>query len=210
MNGIKYMANKFAELFKVILTADKDESRHAAREVRKKLYSIDDERKDEMISLIVSRAPGGYKQINEDWRQENFVIAISVLYFLGNKKGHPDFLFPWLFDLMQHKRGNIRQAAIRMFEVELGPLTCHIRFPNEKFDFLDISSQEADDVLFSLYVTINDLMEDHWKPEYKRCKYISSLPTGVYKSFQLLLSRLEDLCGNEYLEKLETRQIREA
>lgn len=199
------MQNTFAELFKTILTADKEASRKAAREVRKKVYSADEGNKYEMIASIVAKAPEGYKDINEDWRQENFAIAISVMYFLGNKNNQPDFLFPWLFELMQHKNGNIRHAAIRIFEIELGPLTCHIRFPDKQSSSLDISTQQSDDILFAFYVTTSNLMAKFWKPAYKRYKYISSLPTGVYKSFQLLLSRLEDLCGEEYLKQLRAR-----
>jgi hypothetical protein len=188
------MSNTFAELFKTILTADKDESRKAAREVRKKVYSADDGNKYEMIASIVATAPEGYKKIVEDWRQENFVIAVSVMSFLGTKRNQPDFLFPWLFQLIQHQNGNIRHAALRMFEIALGPLTCHIRFPGKESSSSEILSEQADEILFAFHTTINDLMTKYWKPEYKRYKYISSLPTGVYKSLQLVLNRLDDLC----------------
>lgn len=201
------MNNTFAELFKAILTADKEASRKAAREVRKKVYAADEENKYEMIVSIVAMAPEGYKDIMEDWRQENYVMAISVMYFLGTNRSQPDFLFPWLFELMKHKNGNIRQAAIRMFEIEFGPLTYHIRIPGEKSSYLDVSPELADHILFATFVTINNLMSEFWKPEFKKYKYISSLPTGVYKSLQLLLSRLEDLCGKEYLKQLQTKQM---
>ncbi len=200
------MANTLALLFKTILTADKDTSRKAAREVRRKVYAADEENKYEMIASIVAKAPEGYKNITEEWRQENFVIAISVMYFLGTNRAQPDFLFPFLFELMKHKNGNIRHAAIRMFEIEFGPLTYHIRIPGEKSDHLEVSPEQADQILFSFFVTITDLMGEFWKPEYKKYKYISSLPTGVYKSLQLLLSRLENLCGKEYLKKLQKKR----
>lgn len=204
------MSNSLSELFKTILTANKILSRKAARDVRKMVNVVGEGDEYEMVSLIVAMAPEGYKQIKEDWRQENFVMAISSMYPLGRKNKQPDFLFPWLFELMQHKNGNIRQAAIRMFEVELESLTQHIHFLDKESNILEVSYQEVDDILFSLYVSINDLMADHWKPEYKRYKYISSLPVGVYKSFQLLLCTLEELCGKEYLEQLQARQIKEA
>jgi hypothetical protein len=200
------MANILAELFKTILTADKDASCKAARAVRKKVYAADEGNKYEMITSIIDKAPEGYNKIIEDWRQENFVMAISVMYFLGTKKVQPDFLFPWLIELIQHKNGNIRHASIRMFEIEFGPLTYHIRISGEKTSSLYISPEQNDHILLTLYVTINNLMSEFWKPEYKRYKYISSLPTGVYKSLQILLNRLEDLCGKEYLDQLQTRQ----
>lgn len=108
--------------------------------------------------------------------------------------------------MLKHNNGNIRHAAIRMFKTELGPLTYHIRFPCEKSSSLDISLQLADNILLALFISINNLMADFWKTQFKSLKYISSLQAGVYKSFQLLLSRFEDLCGEKYLEQLRTRE----
>lgn len=192
----------FTELFKIILTADKDTSRKAAREIRKLLYSSSAGNKYKSIALIIDKVPLDYGKIKESWRQENFVVAISVIYFLHNKESQPDFLFPWLFKLLHHENGYIRYASIRMFENELGPLTYHIRFPNRKSCISNLSPEAADFILFQLYINLNNLMADFWKPEYKRYKYISSLPAGVYKSIQLILSRLEDYCGEEYMDCL--------
>ncbi len=190
----------FTELFKTILTADKDTSRKAAREVRKLLYSYSAGNKYKSIALIIDKAPLEYEKIKESWRQENFVMSISVIYFLHNKKSQPDFLFPWLFKLLHYENGYIRYASVRMIENELGPLTYHIRFPNRKSSILNLSPKRADFILFELYTHLNNLMANFWKPEYKRYKYISSLPAGVYKSIQLILSRLEECCGKEYID----------
>lgn len=196
------MKRTFTELFKIILTADKEESRKAAREVRKLVYSSGEGSKYEIMASIIDNAPVEYGKIQENWRQENFTIAISVMYFLHRKENQPDFLFPWLFKLLKHENGHIRHAAVRMFENELGPLTYHIRFPNSRSGMLNLSRKRADFILFELYINLNNLMADFWKPEYKRYKYISSLPTGVYKSIQLILTRLEEYCGREYLDHL--------
>lgn len=195
----------FTELFKTILTADRDTSRKTAREVRKLLYNSNAGNKYKSIARVIDKAPLDYEKIKESWRQENFVIAISVIYFLHNKESQPDFLFPWLFKLLHHENGHIRYASVRMFENELGPLTYHIRCPNRKSSILKLSPKAADFILFQLYINLNNLMADFWKPEYKRHKYISSLPAGVYKSIQLILSCLEDYCGKEYMDNL-TRQ----
>ncbi|OGI74599.1 hypothetical protein A3D42_00055 [Candidatus Nomurabacteria bacterium RIFCSPHIGHO2_02_FULL_41_18] len=190
----------FRELFNAILTADNNQSRLAARGVRKLLYSSHGgQYKD--IASIIENAPKEYAKINEDFRQENFVMAISVMYFLHNKENQPDFLFPWLFQLLQHENGNIRQAAVRMIGHELGPLTYHIRFPGEKSDFHKFSLGQAGSILFGLFTNLNNLAANLWKPEYRKCKYIDSLPTGPYKSIQLILSHMEDDCGtNKFLE----------
>lgn len=194
----------FLECFNIILTGDKDASRQAARQVRKLVYSSGEGDKFKLIASIIQSAPKEYEKITEDWRRENFVQAVSVMYFLGNREEQPDFLFPWFYHLVQHPSGNIRYAATRMYENELGPLTVHIRCPDEKSSFTrKLSSEQADIILFELFANLIDLTNDLWKPEYKKYKYIFSFPSSAYKSVQMVLSGLEGYCGKEYMVRLE-------
>ncbi len=195
----------FFEYFNIILTGNKDESRNAARQIRKFLYSSSNEDdKYQDIASIIENAPEEYKKISEDWRQENFVIAVSVLYYLHNREEQPDFLFPWLFQLLQHKNGNIRNAAVRMFRNELGPLTVHIRFPNEKFSSFDkFSPKQADFVLYYLFLNLNNLINNLCELKYEKYKYVSSLPNGAYKSVQMVYGTLFEYCGKKYMKHLE-------
>ncbi len=193
----------FLELFEVILTGNKDDSRKAAREVRKLLYSSRSGQYDD-IKSIIENAPKEYGKIAEDWREENFVVAVSVLYFLHGGEKQPDFIFPWLFYLLLNKNGNIRHAAVRMIEHEIGPLTVHIRFPNKKLSNR-LGIKQVDDILFNLFIKLNNLLADYWKPAYKKYKYISSLPTSPYKSIQMVLGRMKEDCGETYIKRLESR-----
>ncbi len=187
----------FIKLFKAILSADKDVSRQAAREVRKFLYSSRSSQNDlKSIASIVEDAPTEYAKIEDDWRQENFVMAVSVIYYLHNRENQPDFLFSWLFQLLQHKNGNIRHAAVRMVQSELGPLTYHIRFPNEKLTRPELSKEKADGILLGLRANLSNLEENSWKNSYRKFKYIDELPSGTHKSVQLILSLLDDYCSD--------------
>jgi hypothetical protein len=191
----------FIKLFDIILTGDRDESRKAAREVRKFLYSSSCGRFDEIKSIINS-APEKHANIKEDWREVNFVVAVSVLYYLHDREKEPDFLFSWLFSLLLHENGNIRQSAVRMIEHELGPLAVHIRCPETKHsDWM--TPEKADAILLNLFMQLNRLLSDLWKPSYKKYKYISSLPTSSYKSVQMILSCIEDDCGEKYMGQME-------
>ncbi len=192
----------FLELFNIILSGDKDASRRAAREVRKFLYSSRGEKdKYKDIKNLVNKAPFEYKKIQEDWRRENFVMAISVIYFLHDKENQPDFLFPWLYNLIQDPSGNIRHAAVRMLEHELGLLTVHLRHPG-KTSLSELAPEESDMTLFELYANLMALINEFWKPAYKKYKYISSLPPGPYKSVQMILARIEEDCGKEYIDRM--------
>ena len=187
--------------FKIILVSNKEESRIAARQVRKLLHSSKSN-KDYFndIKSVIDGAFGEYYKIIEDWRQENFVMALSVIYFLHDKEDCPDFLFPWLFQLLQHPNGYIRYAAVKMISTELGPLTVHIRFPGDKmFSKEKLTSKKADEILFFLFVNLHNLSVVLWLPKYRKYKYIDSLPASPYKSVQMVLAEMEDVCGWEYL-----------
>ncbi len=195
--------NTLKECFDTISHGNKNDSRLAARKARKLLYSSQGGKdKYDDIKNLIDNAPYEYDKIPEGWRQENFVIAISVIYFLHDGEEQPDFLFPWFFQLLQHPNGYIRHAAVKMICHEIGPLTCHIRFPGKKSSFHTFSSEQADNILYSLFASLNGLSSALWQPKYKRYKYIGSLPASSYKSVQMVLAELEGSCGREYIEHL--------
>lgn len=195
--------------FKLILTGDKETSRMAARKVRKLVYgSSGDRDKYDGIKELINSSSSEYAKISEAWRQENFVIAISIMYFLHDRESHPDFLFPWLYQLLQHENGNIRHAAVRMCEHELGPLTYHIRFPGKESGYSGLSREQSDRILFGLRSNLESLAASSYKPSYRRYKYIDSLPSGTYKSVQHILSCLDDYCSDIH-RSMETETMDE-
>jgi hypothetical protein len=195
--------NNIKDCFDTILHGNKKDSRLAARKVRKLLYSSQSDRsKNDVIKNIVNSAPDDYAKISENWRQENFVVAVSVIYFLHDKEDRPDFLFPWFFQLLRHSNGVIRYAAVRMLSNEIGPLTVHIRFPDHKPGYFGkLTLEQADRILYSLFASLNELIAALWQTKYKRYKYISSLPASPYKSVQMVLAELEESCGKKHIDR---------
>ncbi len=194
-------------LFKIILEGDKNGSRSASRGVRKFLYSSrGDNQKYKDIVNELSKVQENYEKIKGTWRLENYVVAISVIYYLRDKKSRPDFLFSWFYKLLLHENGTIRYAAVRMFDTEFGPLTVHVRFPDRKEfagDYKDIIRNDS--IILEVYNRLFDLSESLLKPAYKRHKYLDSLPVGAYKSVQMVIANLLDLCGEDYIINLENR-----
>jgi len=192
------------QCFDDILQGDKDKSRQAARRIRKLIYGSG---KYKTIKKLIDTAPKTYAEITEDWRQENFVMAISAMYFLHDREAQPDFLFPWFIDeLLQHEQGNIRYAAVRMLTHELGPLTVHLRHPDSPHVKGNAKQHEqSNDILFTLFITLNALSTELQELRFKRFKYIDSLPTGPYKSVQMVLANLEEDCGPDYVKQLVRR-----
>ncbi|KKW15823.1 MAG: hypothetical protein UY56_C0026G0004 [Parcubacteria group bacterium GW2011_GWA1_50_14] len=196
--------NTVKECFDTILRGNKSDSRLAARRVRKLLYSSQSGRNDlEDIKNLINNASIEYAKIFEEWKQENFVAATSVIYYLHNKEENPDFLFPWLFQLLQHSSGVIRYASVRMLSNEIGPLTVHLRFPDHKPGYFGkLMPEQADTILYSLFVSLNGLLGTLWQSKYKKYKYIDSLPVSPYKSVQMVLAELKESCGKKYIDRL--------
>lgn len=187
--------NTIKECFEIILDGDEKDSSIAARRVRKLLYgSRGDNERFKILKNIIKTAPDEYVKIPEYWRQENFVMAVSVIYYLHDREDQPDFLFPWLFHLLQHQSGIIRYAAVRMLSHELGPLTVHIRFPGHKPGYFGkLTAEQADQILYSLSASLHELLAALWQPRYRKYKYISSLPPSPYKSVQMVLADLDEM-----------------
>lgn len=93
-----------------------------------------------------------------------------------------------------------------MIDSELGPLTLYIRYPEYKTEDLNgIKQEQFDFILMNLFIGLNHLLDVSYKPEYKRYKYIDSLPVCPYKSIHMVLSEMEDSCGKEYMKQLKNR-----
>ncbi|OGN00013.1 MAG: hypothetical protein A3B91_03380 [Candidatus Yanofskybacteria bacterium RIFCSPHIGHO2_02_FULL_41_29] len=201
--------NTIKDCFDIILSSNENDSRLAARRVRKLLYSATaspDRSKHNEINNVINNALDTYSKIQEEWRQENFVMAASVIYWCHDKESQPDFLFPWFFQLLQHSNGYIRHAAVRMFSHEIWPLTVHIRIPGYKLSHFDkLTPEQANKILHSLSADLNKLLATLWQPKYKRYKYIDSLPVSPYKSVQMVLSELEESCEQEHSDRFTGR-----
>ncbi len=204
-------SNTIKECFDTILHGNKSDSRLAARRVRQLLYSstgTDNRKKFIDIANLIKNAPREYEKISEEWRQENFVTAVSVIYYMHDREEQPDFLFSWLFKLLQHPNGIIRYASVRMLSNEIGPLTVHIRFPEHKPGYFGkLTQEQADTILRSLFISLNQLLSTVWQSKYKRYKYIDSLPASLYKSVQMVLAELEESCGHKYMNRLTGRFV---
>ncbi|MFH1662232.1 MAG: hypothetical protein ABIA02_04000, partial [Candidatus Falkowbacteria bacterium] len=58
-------------------------------------------------------------------------------------------------------------------------------------------------ILLNLFIGLNNLLGNLWEDKYKKYKYVDSLPTSPYKTIQMILCRMEEYCGKEYMRKLK-------
>ena len=195
------------DCFEAILNGDKEASRQSAGKVRKNLFGRSKSKNEyRYIKNTIENAPEQYEKITEDWRREYFVRAISIIYFLHDRREQPDFLFPWLMQLLQHNNGMIRFCAVKMINQELGPLTVHVRFPDDPlFKTRDLDPGLADEILYTLFVNLVNLTIAYNKDEHRRYKYVNSLPASKYKSAQMVLTYMEELYGLSNIERMAHR-----
>ncbi len=193
------------QCFIIILTGNEKDSREAKKKVRKVLYSSGENKKGEFedIAKEIENAPITYQNINEDWRKQNFVGAIATIYYLHDKELERDFLFHWLFMLLDSDDGTIRYSAVKMITNELGPLTFHLRCP--EYEHPQEKVEEYDRILEQLFINLYFSFRNLWDPKYKKYKYVHKLPSCKLKSVEMLLARMRESCGDEYMERLERK-----
>jgi hypothetical protein len=192
------------QIFEEIINGDKKKSTEACRGLRKFVYSRQGEKnKYDGIQKIIDNAPETYKNLLNEWQQENFVLGISIIYFLRETKNKVDYLFDWLYKLLEHSNGIIRYSAIKMLEHDLGSLTVHTRHPGHTSD--EVKPKKAEEILFLMFNTLNHLSNKYFLPKYKKFKYVQSLPASSYKSIQMVLGTLDDYCGDKFFTKIVSK-----
>jgi hypothetical protein len=205
------MANKkniktTKECFDIILKGNKKDSHVARLSLRKIVYSNYKTSEYKVIVRIVKDALRIYEKIDEEWRQENFIVALSTIYFLRDyKKYPPDHLFPLFLGLLQHSNGNIRYATVRMLRDEIIFLSIYLRLPEEEKKGDRQRKLEFDHILYWLYVgliRLSDVIETWKKVDYEKYKYIDEIPSSSYKSVQMVIANMIEFCGEENIEAM--------
>ncbi len=195
--------NSIKKCFDVILTADRKESRVAARSVHKVTFSTKTTEDYSNIKDVITNAGEIYSLLREPWRQEDFVHALSIIYFLRSDEEDLDENFPWFFHLLQDTNGRIRYAAVKMLCHDLGPLTVHIRCPefiNKEMSKRDC--MESDRILRQLFSGLEILLQKTWESKHEKYTFVSDMPSSPYKSAQMVMVEMMDLCGEEYIKEM--------
>lgn len=116
----------------------------------------------------------------------------------------------FLLSYIQHPSGKIRQAVIHASEYLISSIIVGLRHgEKEKKLTPDIKeSVKKNKMRFGAFVMeVENLIDQYQRPRFKKYKYVSSLPTGVYKSLNKLIT--EVLLRSEYYEKLYQNLLNE-
>jgi len=146
-----------------------------------------------------------FSQIKDIDHQAYFINTLKwPLYFIG-KKYFPDWS-NFILTHIQHPSGKIRQAIIKASDYLIIDLQLDFEYAAKTFRNKDLKIQDIKNIIandkkkFGYFViALNDLIRQYYEPIFKKYKYINSLPTGVYKSLQILLA---NIFRSEFYEKI--------
>ena len=196
---------KLKEYIEKIKTGNKDDIKNANKNIEQLWRSLErgsNERK-RFVDLFISEF-GNFDAIED---KSNRIAFVSSLKYFFMEAEEYDECFEackrFVLYCMQNSSGHIRQAMIHASVY----LIMFLRvFPDEfskSSEGLLLKNRER----FGKFIWDLDLMLDHYnKKEYKKYKYIGSLPPGIYKSLEML--RCDTIRGerfekiyNEYRDK---------
>ena len=163
------MKEKIRELIRLIKTGDTEQSRTA----KKALHKLRDSSDDKVRALIAAELTSemrDFDSIENTDNRANFIYSLGLV-FLSKIDTHFDFFMDFLIERLQDKNGKIRNAALNVAK-GIYPIPS-LRHKIEQ------RMKETE-----------KLLEKYCQPKFKRCKYVQSLPPGIYKSLQMLMHKL--------------------
>ena len=195
-------------LIHTIKTASPAEVKLAQKQVEKFWHNFFiPRREDGQLALCVFLEElKTFEQIKDIDHQAYFINTLKwPLWSIGEEyfEDWADFLLTQI----QHQSGKIRQAVICATEY----LVADLRM-DKKYDFGIVRSQnlkygefekivEKNIARFGHFVMeVEYLIDRHYESKFNRYKYVSSLPAGVYKSLNRMIT--EVLLRSEFHEKL--------
>lgn len=139
-----------------------------------------------------------FEEIKDADHKAYFINTLKWPFIAIGEENFAQFI-DFILSGIQNSSGKVRQATLSLaswliFYVNLESDKLNTRVENKA------STLEAKNwvLFFRLVHEVEILTEHHFKPTYARCKYISSLPVGVYKSLQYLTVRCL-LCSDRYV-----------
>ncbi len=124
----------------------------------------------------------------------------------------------FLLTHIQDPAGKIRQAVIHATDYLIIDITLDDKYPG--FEHVKLSKEQLGalitrnkDHFGSFVLAIEDLIEHYYEPRFNKYKYVSSLPSGVYKSLNILItsgllrSKYYEDIYDDFLKRMHARSV---
>lgn len=199
------MKHHLKNLIQTIKTGLPAEVKFAQKQVEKfwRNYYIPNREEGRMAFSVFVEELKNFEQIRDIDHQAYFINTLKWPLWSISEEYFEDWVNFFLFNI-QHPSGKIRQAVIHATEYLMLNISVDLRHVGEKEKDLSPHLKELvlkNKMRFGYFVMeVEALIDQYHEPRFKRYKYVSSLPTGVYKSLSKLIT--EVLLRSEFYEKL--------
>lgn len=214
MNGLKIKPMDFPDLkilIAIVRTGDTQEvkvAQKAIASVWQNFYIPHREEGRKAFEVFLDEIKT-FDQIQDVDHQAYFISTLKWAFWAIGE----EYFETWaafILKCIQHPSGKIRQAIIHITDVlvlDLRDLPNSRRGQAEKRD----AEGEVRELMSlqrfgSLVMSVEALLNRYDEPKYKQYKYVSSMPVGIYKSLQILLT--EKLLPSEYYQHLYDEYLR--
>ena len=148
-----------------------------------------------------------FAQIKDADHQAYFINTLKWPLWGGVGEEHFEEWAEFFLTHIQHSSGKIRQAVIHATEYLVHDLRLDKRRDFEIVRSQGLKREEFEKIVqnnirrFGNFVMdIENLIDRYYKPKFRRYKYVSGLPAGVYKSLNMLIT--EALLPGDYQKSI--------
>jgi len=196
-------------LIQIIKTASPAEVKVAQKQVEKFWfnYYIPNREEGRKAFGVFFEEIKTFEQIKDIDHQAYFINTLKWALWSGLGEEHFEDWADFMLTYIKNPSGKIRQAVIKVTEYLISDLRLNIKHDYEIVRSEGLIWEEFEKIVannimrFGNFVMeVEDLIERNQEPKFRRYKYLSSLPVGVYKSLNLLLA--EVLLPGDYQESL--------
>ncbi|MCX6808492.1 MAG: hypothetical protein NTW50_02390 [Candidatus Berkelbacteria bacterium] len=207
------MEEKLKKLIEIIKTGTRDKVKVAQKEIEKfweKDYCGAKDRIPAKKAFEIFLGEIGRIDEIEDLDHQYYLINVLKWPFWAIGREHFEELSEFALKYIENPSGKIRQAINNATGYLVMDLNLHEFYNHDNKPAKNIEKEIALDLKrFGQFVDkVYGLVSKYHEPRFNRIKYVSSLPVGVYKSLQKLLSEhllQSDYCESLYLDYLATK-----
>jgi len=201
---INYMRTHLKNLIQTIVTGSPTEVRAVQKQVEKFWHDYyiphrEDGRKAFQVFLDELK---NFDQIKDINHQAYFINTLKWPLLATGEKNFEEWA-DFILANIQNPSGKIRQAVIRATEYLIMGIQVDLKCFGKKgkklaSDIVDIIAKNRKR-FGDIVMDVEDLVDRYFESKFKKYKYVSSLPAGVYKSLNILITDV--LLRSEFYQK---------
>ncbi len=183
--------NPLKNLIEIIKTGSREEVKGAQKQVEKFWHNVYIPKREECkkaFAIFLDEIKG-FDNIQDIDHQAYFINTIKWSFWSAGEESFGKWT-GFILKYIQHPSGKIRQAVFHAADYLILSVIVYLSDSNEKIE----------DRFGSFVYAVESLLKEYDEPRFRRYKYISNIPSSIYKSLQKLL--VEVLLRNEHYKGL--------